>query len=259
MDAFERMAQREDSAIAFAVSGRQATSSRFTAPPAAAAEAAGRALSPAFTALGDYAHVLAQAAGGHRIQAKPGPSGEELATATANGLAAVQAASGTPVLEPVKAAGLAGITALADLPEVLTKRRTTPTLAVMVGEGQPHVTAVVALLRAVIGAEPGQGTRGAIRARRQALDATQARFLAALRADNRIGAGERYGIFRSVAELRDSDPAQGNFAALIDLLAAIEQAHAALAVDGPDADAKIAALEAAVARLGAATEGSRRG
>ena len=46
---------------------------------------------------------------------------------------------------------------------------------------------------------------------------------------------------------------------VIDLLAAIEQAHAALAADGPDADARVAALEAAVARVSVTTEGSRRG
>ncbi|MDB5372389.1 MAG: hypothetical protein JWP04_1031 [Belnapia sp.] len=259
MDGFERMAAREDSAIGFAVGGRGAPPSRFTAAPSGAAEAAGRALSPAFTGLADYAHMLAQVAGGERIQAKIGPSGQDLAAATANGLAAVQATSGTPVLEPVRSAGLTGIATLSDFPESLTKGRGSPSLASLVAEGQPHVAAVAALLRAVIGPEVGQGTRGAIRARREALDAQQSRFLAALRTDGRIGAGERYSIFRSVAELRDSDPAQGTFAALIDVVNAMEQAHAALAADGPDADAKVAALEAAVARLSVTTEGSRRG
>ncbi|RYJ03207.1 MAG: hypothetical protein EON47_04910 [Acetobacteraceae bacterium] len=259
MDGFERMAAREDSAIGFAVGGRTAPASRFTAAPAGASEAAGRVLSPAFTALSDYAHLLAQVAGGERIEAKPGPSGRQLAAAVAHGLDAVQAASGTPVLEPVKAAGLAGITALSDMPETMTQGGARPTLAGMVAAGQPHLQAVAALLRAVIGPEIGQGTRGAIRARREALDAQQSRFLAALRSDSRIGAGERYSIFRSVAELRDSDPAQGTFAALIDLLNAIEQAHAALAADGPDADAKVIGLEAAVTRLSLTTEGSRRG
>jgi hypothetical protein len=226
---------------------------------AAALEAAGRVLSPAFTALSDYAHLLDQVAEGERIQGKPGPSGQQLATAVANGLNAVQAASGTPVMEPVRSAGLAGITALSDMPETMTRGGARPTLAGMVAAGQPHLQAVTALLRAVIGPEIGQGTRGAIRARREALDAQHSRFLAALRSDGRIGAGERYSIFRSVAELRDSDPAQGTFAALNDLLTAIESAHAALAVDGPDAEAKVAALEAAVARVSVTTEGSRRG
>ncbi|MDN3567948.1 hypothetical protein QWZ14_26510 [Paeniroseomonas aquatica] len=259
MDGFERMAAREDSAIGFAVGGRAAPPSRFTAAPAGAAEAAGRVLSPAFTALSDYGHLLDQVAEGERIQGKPGPSGQQLAAAVGNGLAAVQAAGGTPVPEPVRTAGLAGIAALSDMPETMTRGGARPTLAGMVAAGQPHLQAVVALLRAVIGPEIGQGARGAIRARREALDAQQSRFLAALRADGRIGAGERYSIFRSVAELRDADPAEGTFAALIDLLAAIEQAHAALAADGPDAEDPVVALEAAVARVSVTTEGSRRG
>lgn len=259
MDGFERLAMREDAAIAFAAGGRGAPPARFTAPPAGAAEAAGRAISPAFAALADYGHVLALAAGGQPVAATPGVSGEALAAAAAQGLRAVQEASGTPVLEPVRTAGLAGITALADLPAAVAQRRTAPTLEALVAEGQPHVTAIAALLRAVIGPEPGQGTRGAIRARREALDAQQARFLAALRADSRIGAGERYAIFRSVAELRDTDPAQGNFTAIIDLLAALEAAHGALAAGGPEGEAKVTAFEAAVARLTALSAGSRRG
>jgi hypothetical protein len=121
------------------------------------------------------------------------------------------------------------------------------------------VAAVIAMLHAVIGPDAGLGTRGAIRARREGLTAQQERFLAALRTDTRIGPGERYSIFRSVAEARDNDPAQGNLATINDVLTAIEQAHAALAVDGPDAAAKVVALELAVQRLSALTEGSRRG
>ncbi len=259
MDSFERMAQREDSAIAFAVGGRQAPAGHFTAPPAGASEAAGRVLAPAFTALGDYAHVLAAAAGGQRVRDETAGNGQALAQATAKGLDAVQAASGTPVLEPVRTAGVAGVAALADLPAVLAQRREAPSLAALVQEGQPHVAAVIAMLHAVIGPEPGLGTRGAIRARREGLDAQQARFLAALRTDGRIGAGERYSIFRSLAEGRDNDPAQGNLEAINELLTAIEQAHAALAADRADAEAKVAALELAVARLSALTEGAQRG
>ncbi len=259
MDGFERMALREDNAIAFAIGGRQAPAGRFTAPPAGAAEAAGRVLTPAFAALGDYAHVLAEAAAGQRVRDETVGNGQALAQAAARGLEAVRAASGTPVLEPVRTAGLAGIAALADLPAVLAQRREAPSLAALVQEGQPHVAAVIAMLHAVIGPEPGLGTRGAIRARREGLDAQQARFLAALRNDGRIGAGERYSIFRSLSEGRDNDPAQGNLATINDVLTAIEQAHAALAADGPDASAKVAALELAVARLRALTEGARRG
>ncbi|MFC7693218.1 hypothetical protein ACFQY5_30345 [Paeniroseomonas aquatica] len=157
MDGFERMAAREDSAIGFAVGGRAAPPSRFTAAPAGAAEAAGRVLSPAFTALSDYGHLLDQVAEGERIQGKPGPSGQQLAAAVGNGLAAVQAAGGTPVPEPVRTAGLAGIAALSDMPETMTRGGARPTLAGMVAAGQPHLQAVVALLRAVIGPEIGQG------------------------------------------------------------------------------------------------------
>lgn len=259
MDSFERMAAREDNAIGFAMGGRGTPTGRFTAAPAGAAEAAGQVLTPAFTSLSDYAHMLAQVAEGERVEGKVGPGGQDLATATANGLAAVQAASGTPVPELVRSAGLTGIATLSDFPETLTKGRASPGLAALVAEGAPHMAAVAALLRAVIGPEPGQGTRGAIRARREALDAQQSRFLATLRTDGRISASERYSIFRSVAELRDSDPVPETFADLIALVNAMEAAHAALAVDGPDAVAKVAALEAAVARLSIATEGSGRG
>ncbi len=259
MDGFERMAQREDNAIAFAIGGRQVAAGRFTAPPAGVSEAAGRVLTLAFTALGDYAQVLAAAAGGQRVRDAAAGNGQVLAQAAAKGLDAVQAASGTPVLAPVRTAGVAGIAALADLPAVLAQRREAPSLAALVQEGQPHVAAVIAMLHAVIGPEPGLGTRGAIRARREGLDAQQARFLAALRTDGRIGAGERYSIFRSLAEGRDNDPAQGNLEAINELLTAIEQAHAALAADRADAEAKVAALELAVARLSALTEGAQRG
>src|SRR5690242_4374484 len=61
MDGFERMAAREDAAIAFAAGDdRRGAAPRFTPPPAGAAEAAGRVLNPAFVALGDYGHLLAE-------------------------------------------------------------------------------------------------------------------------------------------------------------------------------------------------------
>jgi hypothetical protein len=128
----------------------------------------------------------------------------------------------------------------------------------LVAEAAPHVGAVVALLRAVIGPEPGQGTRGALRARREGLDAQQARFLASVASDRRLGPGERYSIFRSVAELRDDDPAQGTFTALTAVLTRLEAAHAALAGAPAEAAAPVGEFEAAVARLGAIAEASRR-
>ena len=107
-------------------------------------------------------------------------------------------------------------------------------------------------LRAAVGAGPGQGARGAIAARQSALDASQARLLAAVRSDSRIGPTARYSVFRSVTELRDDDPDEGAFDALLALIRAMEQAHAALGAGGTDADAKVVGLRvrrAAAARL----------
>jgi hypothetical protein len=258
MDSFERMALREDAAVSFAAGGRQAGPPRIGPPLAGAAEAAGRVLLPGFTALGDYAHGLAQLAAGQPIEPRSGPAGALLARNAADGLQAVRQASGTAVPEAVRTAGLAGIAVLSDLPD---RMAATPgaTAQGMVAEAAPHVTAVAALLRAVIGAEPGQGTRGAIEARRLGLDALQSRFLASVAADRRLGPGERYMIFRSFAELREDDPAQGSFAALVEVLNSLEAAHAALAAGAPGTAEKIAAFEAAVARLGAMTEATRGG
>ncbi len=259
MDGFERMAARENAAIAYAAGGQRGGAPRFTPPPAGAAEATGRVLDPAFLALGDYGHVLAQAAAGEPLQPRPSPSGQQLARAAEAGLQAVHAASGILVAEPVRNRGLAGIAALADLPRALAQPGRTVAVSRLVEEAQPHLVAVATMLRAVIGPEPGQGIRGAIRARREALNASQERFLEALRSDRRIGPGERYSIFRSISELRDSDPAEDTFAALIDLLATMERAHAALGAGSSDAAAWVAAFEAALVRLGALSEASGRG
>ena len=159
---FERMAQREDAAIGFAAGGRQAGTPRLAPPASGAAEAAGQVLMPGFTALGDYAHGLAQLAAGEAIEPRSGPSGALLARAAEDGLQAVRRASGTVPPEPVRTAGLAGIAALSDLPDRMAATRGA-TVPAMVAEAAPHLAAVTALLRAVIGAQPGQGTRGAIR------------------------------------------------------------------------------------------------
>jgi hypothetical protein len=212
---------------------------------------------PAFTALGDYAHTLAQLGEGDEADPRSGPAGAVLAQGAAAGLQSVRAASGTVVPEAVRAAGLAGIAALSDLPDRYGGRGAT--VQAMVAEAAPHLSAVTALLRAVIGTEPGQGTRGAIRARREGLDALHARFLSAVAADRRLGPGERYTIFRSVAELREDDPAQGSFTALVEMLSRLEAAHAALAAGSADAAGKVAEFEAAVARLAALAQAERRG
>ena len=254
MDGFERMAMREDAAIAFAAGGRGAAP-RLAPPGTGAAEAAGQVLAPGFAALGAYARALTEAAGGEADAGEESVAGGAvLARAAAEGLTAVRTASGTVVADPVRTAGLAGIAALADLPARHDVR-----LPALVAEAAPHVAAVTALLRAVIGPEPGQGTRGAIRARREGLDAGHGRFLAAVAADRRLGPGERYTIYRSVAEQREGDPAQGSFTAMIDLLARLDAAQAALAAGAGDAAERVTAFEAAVARLGALAEATRRG
>jgi hypothetical protein len=261
MDGFERHAAQEEEAIAFATGrGRTGTPpSRFTPPPAGAADAAGRVLDGAFAALGDYGEVLAQASSGQRVSDREGLNGEALARATASALDALRASGGGAVPEAERQAGLRGIAALADLPQAVARRGNRPTQAAVVAEAQPHVAATAALLRAAIGAERGQGARGAIAARREALDASQARLLAAVRADGRVGPTGRYSEFRGISDSRDNDPAEGAFTALLTLIDAMEQAHAALGAEGPDADAKVAAFELAVLRLRSYNEASRRG
>lgn len=258
VDEFERMVLREDAAIAFAEGGRKAGPARLHPPLAGAAEAAGRVLMPAFTALGDYGHGLAQLADGEPVEPRSGPSGARLARAAEDGLLAVRQASGTGVPEAVRRAGLEGIMALSDLSDGMAAAGRNASLDATIAEAAPHVTAVAALLRAVIGAETGQGTRGAIQARREGLDAQQTRFLGAVAADRRLGVAERYAIYRGVAAMRDDDPAQGSFGALVEVLASLEAAHAALAARGADAETKVAAFEAAVAQLGVMAEASRR-
>ncbi|MCB4821442.1 hypothetical protein [Roseicella aerolata] len=258
MAAFEQRALREGGAMAFAAGGRRAAPPRLGPPPIGLVEAAGQVLMPAFTALGDYGDALAQLAGGEGIAPRSGPEGALLAEAAAAGLRDVEAASGTAVPEPARAAGLAGIAALSGLPDRIAATRGA-TVPAMVAEAAPHLAAVTGLLRMVIGAQPGQGVRGALRARREGLDAMQSRFLAAVAADRRLGPGERYGIFRSLAELREDDPAQDSLAALAELLDRLETAHAALAAGAPEAGEKVAGFEAAVARLGVLAESARHG
>jgi hypothetical protein len=216
-------------------------------------------LETAFAALEDYSEVLAQAAAGERVSDAEGPNGERLARATEAALEALRRSGGGPVPDAERRAGLQGIAALADLPQTLARSGRRPTRTALVAEAEPHLAATAALLRAAIGTGPGQGARGAIAARQGALDASQARLLAAVRNDNRVGPTARYGLFRSIADARDDDPDENAFDALLALVAAMEQAHAALGADGPDAEAKVAAFELAVLRLRSYNEASRRG
>ena len=79
------------------------------------------------------------------------------------------------------------------------------------------------------------------------------------RGDGRVGPTARYNLFRSVTEARDDDPDEEAFDALLALLAAMEQAHAALGTGGPDANTKVTGFEMAVLRLNSYNEASRRG
>jgi hypothetical protein len=263
MDGFERQAAAEEEAIAFATGGggrnraRGELPSRFTPGPAGAVEAAGRVLDTAFAALEDYAEVLAQAAAGERVADFEGLNGEQLARSTDAALDSLRRNGGGAVPEAERTAGLRGIAALADLPQTLARSGRRTTESAVVAEAQPHVAATAALLRAAVGAGPGQGARAAIAARQSALDASQGRLLAAVRSDARVGPTARYSVFRSITEARDDDPDENAFDALLALVTAMEQAHAALGAGG--ADAKVSAFENAVLRLRAYNDASRRG
>ena len=265
MDGFERQAAAEEEAIAFATGrtvrggARGELPSRFTPAPAGAADAAGRLLETAFAALEDYAETLAQAAAGERLVDAGGLNGEELARSAEAALAALSRNGGGPVPEAERRAGLGAIAALADLPQTLARSGRRTTESAVVAEAQPHVAAIAALLRAAVGTGPGQGARGAIATRQSALDASQSRLLAAVRSDSRIGPTARYSVFRSVTESRDDDPDEGAFDALLALIRAMEEAHAALGTGGTDAEMKVSAFEYAVLRLRSYNGASRRG
>jgi hypothetical protein len=128
-------------------------------------------------------------------------------------------------------------------------RRARP--AELTAQAQPHLSAVAALLRAVIGVDPDQATRGAINAQRAALDAAHGRLLEAVRIDRSVGPGSRYALYHQIAALRDEDPLPGTLAAIVALLTRMEEAHAAILAGAGDADAKVDAFEAAVAELSA--------
>ncbi|HYZ32022.1 MAG TPA: hypothetical protein VE684_07025, partial [Crenalkalicoccus sp.] len=173
--------------------------------------------------------------------------GQALVATATRGLDRLRAI-GVVVAEPARQHGLAGIAALAALGAPPPDGRR-PRVATLVAEAQPHVAAVATLLRGVIGPEPGTGTRGAIRARQEALEAAQIRFLGAVRADRNFGVARRYAIYREVAATRDDAPTQGSFAAMLEVVATLERAHTALAAGGEQAGGQLAAFEAAVTRL----------
>lgn len=248
MDDFERRALREERAVAFAI-GRAPAAPQTALPGPGAAEAAGEVIGPAFTALGDYAHVLGQAATGTVLEARPSVGGEVLAQAVAQALPATQAS----VPPALREAGVAGVAALARLAQRVDGRRSGPSAQDLAREAQPHLQAVGALLIAVIGRETGQATRGAIQARRAAMEAAHARLLEAARRDGGLGAGGRYALFHQIAAIRDGDPLPGTMAAIVTLLSAMEEAHVAIAAGDATAEAKVAGFEAALAALSALT------
>ncbi len=257
MQAFEHLAAREDTAIGYALGGN--APAQLQPASTSVAELTGRVLAPAFTALGDYGHILAQAAAGIPIQAKESPSGTDLAESARRALDQLRTAANLNLPTAVRDAGLAAITSLADLPEHMTKNRgSRVAMAEMVSAAEPQVKALTVMLQVVLGANAESGARNAIRTRRLALDASHARFLSAVRADRTAGPAERYGIFRAVAEVREGDPAPGTLAQLYTLLASLSAAHDALDEGAADADAKVAGFEAAVQRLTALGEQTRR-
>ena len=259
MDAFERLAGREDSAISYAVSTGRTPAPQLLPAAGGVGELTGRVLAPAFTALGDYGHVLAQAAVGTPIQAKRSPPGAELAASAGRALDALKTTAGVTLTPAVREAGLAAITHLADLPETMTKERgTRPGMAAVVTAAQPHVHALTTMLREVLGTETSKGVRSVIRTRRVALNEAHGRFLSAVQRDRTAGPADRYAIFRTVAELREGDPAPGTLAQLVTLLASLSTAHDALDEGAADAAAKVAGFEDAVEHLAHLGEQSRR-
>lgn len=244
MDGFERRAAREERAVAFALGRAPAIAPQRPGTEASAAQAAGDVLAPAFTALGDYAHVLGQAATGHAFEPRPSSGGDVLAQAVAQALPTVSAQV-APAVREAGVAGVAGLGRLAQETPVLG-RVSAPALA---QRAEPQLLAVTTLLKAVLGPQQGQGTRGAIRARREAMEAAHARLLEAARREPGLGAAGRYALYHQVAALRDQDPLPGTLAAIVTLLSALEEANAAIAAGDSGAEAKVAGFEAALARL----------
>ena len=244
MDSFERRATREERAVGFALGRTVAAPRRPGTGGPSAAEAAGEVISPAFTALGDYAHVLGEAATGAAPEPRPSVGGEALAQAVTRALPTTSAT----VPPAVRDGGIAAIAGLSNLAESAGTRGRVSAQA-LAREAEPQVLAVTALLRAVIGMQPGEGTRGAIAARRDQMEAAHLRLMEAARRDSGLGVAGRYALFHQVAALRDQDPLPGTLAALIDLLNALDAAQTAIAAGDPMAEAKVGAFDAALSRL----------
>jgi len=257
VDAFETLARRETAAIAFANAGHRGLPPVVGPPEAGIAGAAGQVITPAFAALGDYAHALAEIAAGQPVVPRAAEAaGPLLAAQATQGLAQARQA-GVAVPAATQQGGLAGIAALAGLPHRLAAGPR-PGLAAVVAEAEPQVAAVATMLQALIEPTPGGGVRGVLRGQREALDRDAARFLATAARDPRLGPADRYGLYRGVTALREDDPAPGTVAAIGAVVESMARAHAALAGPAPAAAAQVAEFEAAVGRLGLLTEGSRR-
>lgn len=259
MDAFERLAAREDAAIEYAAGRGTGPAPAFTPGGPGVAEATGRVLAPAFTALGSYGHVLAQIAAGEPVAPRPSPSGAQLAQAMRNGLEMLRGTAGVQPGAAAQEAGLRAVAYLANVPEQLARATGRPALQALVNESQPHVAALAALLQEVVGPTTETGARRAIRARRLALNESQGRFLQMVRADRGVSAAERYAIFRTVSELREGDPAPGTLQQVGTVLETMAAAHGALAQGREDAANRSAGFAAAVDQLATLTQQTRRG
>ena len=255
MDNFETMARREVDAIAYA-NGDRRVLPRIGPPETGIAADAGAVIGAAFVALGDYGHILTTLAGGQPPIPRQSESGPVLAQQASQGLARLRQRAGIVLPPAVQTAGLNGIVTLAALPQKVAAGPR-PSVQALVAEADPAVAAVDDMLRALID-PPSGGLRGALRAKREGFDTEASRFLNRLATDRRLGPADRYMLYRSVAALREEDPASGTFAAIAGVATTMQQAHAALA--GPPAAAQpaLAAFEASVAQLGVLAESSRR-
>ncbi len=255
MDAFETMARREVDAIAYA-NGDRRVMPRVGPPEAGIAAQAGDVIGAAFVALGDYGHILTTVATDQPPIPRQSDSGTVLAQQASQGLVRLRQSAGIVLPSAVQAAGLNGIATLAALPDRVAAgpRRSTQSL---VAEAEPSVKAVAELLRTLID-NPSGGLRGVLRAKREGFDSEASRFLNRLAVDRRLGPADRYMLYRSVAALREDDPASGTFAAIASVATSMQQAHTALAGPTGPAQAAVSGFEASVAQLGVLAESSRR-
>ncbi|MCK8783545.1 hypothetical protein M0638_04010 [Roseomonas sp. NAR14] len=243
---FERRADHEAEAIAFSAgpaSRRRGAGPASAAPRGGAAEATRQLFEVSFEALAAYTQNLA--ALGREPGAEPVPvDAAALGARAAAALAAYETASGRAIPEPVRGAGLAAIPAVAAAPAGNVGPRA------LAAERDGQIQAVVALLKAVVGEQTGQGLRGTIRARRDQVAADRTALLESIRNDPRASRMDRYRAYEMVAQARSEDPEQGALREVAAVLDRIAQADDGLARgDAGQVAANTAALQQAVERL----------